>query len=177
MSRRRVLPAVLWLSCAIAAGCALKEVGSFEARGFDPRRYQSYRWAGAEQGGTGDPRLDNNRMFVTRVQRAIDGQLARRGLREAPADAADLVVQFRVRTEQRLEAAETDRSGARQPAAASVYDAGTLVIDLTDARTDALVWRGWAQGSIDGAVDDQPWLDEVVDRAVTRILDRLPRRP
>ena len=56
-----------------------------------------------------------------------------------------------------------------------VYDAGTIVVDLVDARTHRLVWRGWAEGSIDGVVDDQAWMEKRVDEAVARIMARLPR--
>ena len=34
-----------------------------------------------------------------------------------------------------------------------VYDQGTLLIDIVDARTKALIWRGWAERSLDGVVD------------------------
>jgi hypothetical protein len=37
------------------------------------------------------------------------------------------------------------------------------------------VWRGWARGSLDGAINDQAWLEERVDEAVARIMERLPR--
>ena len=60
---------------------------------------------------------------------------------------------------------------------AGSFAARGLMIDLIDARTGALASRGWALGGIDGASDDQRWFDQVVDRAVTRILDRLPKRP
>lgn len=56
----------------------------------------------------------------------------------------------------------------------AVYDAGTLFVDLVDARTGAVVWRGWAEGSLDGAIDDQVWLEARVDEAVRRIMQRLP---
>ena len=59
----------------------------------------------------------------------------------------------------------------RQPV---VYDAGTLFVDLVDTRAKTLVWRGWAEGSMDGAIDDQAAMDARVDDAVMRILRRLP---
>jgi hypothetical protein len=37
------------------------------------------------------------------------------------------------------------------------------------------VWRGWIEGSLDGVIDHQDWLDARVDDAVTRILQQLPR--
>jgi Domain of unknown function (DUF4136) len=49
-------------------------------------------------------------------------------------------------------------------------------LDLVDAPTDTLVWRGWAEGSIQGAIDDQTLMEERIDEAVARILARLPRQ-
>ena len=57
-----------------------------------------------------------------------------------------------------------------------VYDAGTLLLDFVDAHTNRLVWRGWAESSMDGVVDNQAWMEHRVDDAVTRILARFPRR-
>jgi hypothetical protein len=56
-----------------------------------------------------------------------------------------------------------------------VYEAGTLLLDFVDTRTNRVVWRGWAEGSVDGMIDDQEWLEQRVDEAVRRILARLPR--
>jgi hypothetical protein len=56
-----------------------------------------------------------------------------------------------------------------------VYEAGTIVVDLVDADTSRLVWRGWAEGSIDGAIDDQTFMEHRIDEAVARIMERLPR--
>ena len=55
-----------------------------------------------------------------------------------------------------------------------MYDAGTLVIDLVDARTNKLVWRGWSEGNVEGVVNNQRWMEERIDEAVTRIFERLP---
>ena len=49
-------------------------------------------------------------------------------------------------------------------------------IDFVDARTNTLVWRGWSEGNFDGVIDDQAWMEEQIDRAVIRILERLPGR-
>ena len=57
-----------------------------------------------------------------------------------------------------------------------VYDADTLLIDFVDTRTDKVVWRGWTEGSVDGAIDNQRLMEQKVDKAVTRILEQLPRR-
>ena len=57
-----------------------------------------------------------------------------------------------------------------------MFDAGTIVIDLIDARSRRLVWRGWAEGGIDGVVDDQASMEQRIDEAVARILEKFPSR-
>jgi hypothetical protein len=51
------------------------------------------------------------------------------------------------------------------------------VIDLADARTNRLLWRGQSSTNVDRIVDNQQWLEEYIDKAVAKIFDRLPRSP
>ena len=166
------------LSALIACGCALRDVHSFAERGFNPSRYHTFRWAPANDRATGDPRLDNNPFFHRSVQTAVDNELAKRGFEKTTSETADLVVEYYAKVTQRVE-----RGGAADLVYRSctdckpyVYDSGSLMIDLVDGRTRALLWRGWAEGDIGGLIDNQSSLEERVGQAVARILERLPRR-
>jgi hypothetical protein len=57
-----------------------------------------------------------------------------------------------------------------------IFDEGTLLIDLVDTRTNALVWRAWAESSLDGVIDNQELMNNAIDRAVASIFSRLPMR-
>ena len=57
-----------------------------------------------------------------------------------------------------------------------VFDAGTLFVDLVDPRTNKVIWSGWAEGSMEGVIDNQESMEGRIDEAVTRILERLPQR-
>jgi hypothetical protein len=159
-----------------ASACALRNVSSFADRGFEISRYRTYSWAADEPRATGDPRLDNNSLFQSCVRMNIEKELAKRGLERATSASVDLVVHYYASVTQRLEV-----NGPHQPydvcrdCTPRVYDAGTLVIDLVDAHTNVLVWRGWAEGSIDGLIDDQPLFEGAIREGVARILARLPR--
>jgi hypothetical protein len=160
------------------AGCATMRVSSYQERGADLGRYQTYAWAPTDSFSTGDPRLDNNRFFIERVQQAIVLQLAPKGLTLAAPGSADVVIRYHARLDQQLDTSDFDRDAGRcgdGECRAFVYDAGTLLIDFVDARTNRLAWRGWAEGSLDGVIDDQAWLNQKVDEAVTRIMARFPR--
>jgi hypothetical protein len=160
-------------------GCATLQVQSYLDRKADFAQYRSYAWA--ERGGfaTGDPRLDNNRFFGQRVEEAVDLQLAARGFEKASGGTADLLIHIHARVDQRLDAAAFDLDGhcIDEDCRPRVYDTGTLLVDLIDRRTNTLAWRGWAEGSLDGVIDDQRWMEAAIDKAVAQILARLPRNP
>ena len=158
--------------------CATLRVDSYLERGADFAHYRSYAWAASDAFSTGDPRLDNNRFFTERVESAVDRQLRGRGVEKTGADTADLVVHIHTRVDQRLDTNAFDQEYGRcdaEECRPRVYDAGTLLLDFIDTRTNTLAWRGWAEGSLDGVIDDQQWMEETVDKAVERILARLPR--
>jgi hypothetical protein len=159
--------------------CATLRVDSYLARGADFARYRSYAWRLSDAFSTGDPRLDNNRFFSERVESAVDRQLRGRGFEKTGADAADLVIHIHARVDQRLDTNAIDREYGRcevEECQPMVYDAGTLLLDFIDTRTNTLAWRGWAEGSLDGVIDDQQWMEKTIDEAVESILERLPRR-
>jgi hypothetical protein len=157
--------------------CASMHVQTYVPRGANVRQYHTYAWAPAGAFETGDPRLDNNTLFIERLQSAVERQLARKGWAPVQAKEADVVVHFHARVDQRLDLAEKPGSG--RPAEDSrggpqVYDAGTLLLDFVEARSNTLLWRGWAEGSVDGVIDNQAWMNERIDAAVERILAAFP---
>ena len=167
------LAGVLTLALALA-GCASTEVRSYLARGIDLREHRTYNWGRDDPRATGDPRLDNNRFFQERVQSAVEEQLAQRGFEKT--EAPDLIVRYHAGVTQVIDDRRTEHSGECSECEPEVYDQGTLVIDLVDAHTDTLLWRGWAKGSIDGVIDNQQWMEQRIDEAVARIMRELPPR-
>jgi hypothetical protein len=51
------------------------------------------------------------------------------------------------------------------------------MFDLVDAQTNQVVWRGWVEGSLDGVVNNQEWMEQKIDEVVARIFEKCPRRP
>jgi hypothetical protein len=54
------------------------------------------------------------------------------------------------------------------------YEAGTIIIDVMDARTNRLIWRGWAQSHLSDLLDNKDKMAKRIDEAVTRMLRQLP---
>jgi hypothetical protein len=153
-------------------GCASVNVGSYAARGTDVRQYRTYNWASTAGQPTGDPRLDNNKIVQEYVQTAIEHHLRIKGLKKAVSP--DLLVRYYTNVKQEVYTnGHVPGDPHCEDCHAEVYDRGTLLIDLVDARTERLVWRGWAEGSLDGVIDDQDWMEERLDEAVARILRRM----
>lgn len=160
------------------AGCAASmTVSSYVGRGVDFRQYSSYGCAASDRLSTGDLRLDNNPFFDERVHTAVENQLAARGFEKTTSNAPDFLLHYYANVIQEIDFGASDQPyGVCKDCLPSVYESGTLVIDIVDARTKTLAWRGWAEGSFEGVIDDQAWMEEKVDDAVERILARLPRR-
>jgi Domain of unknown function (DUF4136) len=168
--------AVSAVSAVAFVGCASMHVNSYYASGTDLGRYHTYAWAPDDVLSTGDPRLDNNPFFEERVQADVEKQLSARGF-EKMTSGAELLLHYHASVTQRVNANSADQKyGYCNECEPYVYDAGTLVVDLVDARTNKLVWRGWAEDSLDGAIDNQQVMEKRIDNAVTRILQRLPPR-
>lgn len=168
--------AALAISALTLTGCASMNVSSYVERGIDFTRYHTYTWA-ADPQATGDPRLDNNPFFHERVQADVEKQLATRGFEKTTSGTPELLIHYHASINQRMDVSGADRKyGYCDDCKPYVYDAGTLLLDFVDARTNKLVWRGWAERSMDGVIDNQEWMEEEIDEVVTRILERLPRR-
>ena len=165
------------LTSVAIAGCAMT-VKSFVERGTDFGRYRTFQVGPPEALVTGDPRLDNNTVFQDHLQGAIERQLVARGLVHAEG-TPDLLVHFHASVTQEVNANDADyklgyNPGSEDNPRPSVFDAGSLTIDVIDTRTNRLVWRGWADRSFDSEIDDQPRLERRIDAAVAHILQRLP---
>jgi hypothetical protein len=154
---RPVTVAGVSIAALALAGCATLRVNSYVERAADFAQYRSYAWAERGAFPTGDPRLDNNRFFSQRVEDAVDMQLSARGFEKASHATADLLIHIHARMEQRI-------------------DAGTLLVDFMDRRTNRLAWRGWAERSFDGVIENQEWMEATIDETVARILAQLPRK-
>lgn len=161
---------------ALLVTCAPITVTSFTERGVNVATYRTFGWDRIDASVPGDARLDNNTMFHEYVRQAIDRQLISRGYEPATVQP-DVLVHYHASTRQRIYTSGEQRTAEPcQDCAVEVYDEGTLLVDLSDARTGKLVWRGVAESGLAGVVNDQARMEETVERVVERIFARLPRR-
>jgi hypothetical protein len=175
-SRRLAGLAALGASVLMLGACAPLTVHSFTVRGTNFATYRTYGWADDASRATGDPRLDNNPFFQTRIQTDTDRQLTTLGF-EKVASAPDLLVHYHASVTQKLDIGAADQAYACDDCPGpSMYDAGTILLDIVDARTNKLIWRGWAETNMDGVVNNQASLEQRIDEAIAKIVATIPGR-
>jgi hypothetical protein len=168
------------LAVAIAGvtSCAATMVNAYLPSGASLQPYRTFAWAAEADGATGDPRLDNNEIFDRHVRRGVETQLRRHGFALQTPDLADLLVHYHASVSQKIDVRELNQDAIldhnNQDTPQTVFDEGTLVVDLVDARTRKLLWRGWVEGRLDGVIDDQRLMERYVDDALEMLFKRLP---
>jgi Domain of unknown function (DUF4136) len=169
--------ALMVLCVLVLNGCASMNVSSYVETGANIRQYHTYNWGPADTGATGDPRLDSNPFFDERVRAQVEKQLTSRGFEKRTSGVPDLLVHYHASVTQKIDVRTLDHDAnycQHADCKPFIYDMGTLFVDLVDPRDHKLVWRGWAEGSVDGVIDSQDWMNTRIDEAVRRIMKRLP---
>ena len=172
----------LTLATIAVTGCATMTVSSHIQNGIDFGRYRTYDWGPADALPTGDPRLDKDPFFQDHMQGAVERQMAARGFARAEDGHPDLLIHYHANVSRRIDINRLDRErGYCYDDACGVRtvekEAGTLVLDVIDARTNRLVWRGWAQHGVEDMLRDRDRMEQRINDAVTRMLEQLPTGP
>lgn len=175
-----LLASVTAIAAFVFTGCATMSVSSYVERGADFSAYRTWDWGPADALPTGDPRLDNNPFFQDHLQGEIERHLAGKGYVRVASGTPDLLIHYHANIAQRIDVNRVDREYGYCYAddcqySVSEYDAGTLVIDIVDTRTNQVVWRGWAQDTMEGVIDNQDRMQKQIAEAVMRMMERLPR--
>ena len=180
--RRLTQLAAVAISALAVTGCATTmSVSAHVQRGVDFARYRTYDWGPADRLPTGDPRLDKNPFFQDHVEGAIEKQLAARGFERSSSGTPDLLIHYHASIDQRISVNTVDRAHGYCYSddcwgGVIYYEAGTLVLDIVDTRTNRVIWRGWAQDSVEDVLNNEDRMERKINEAVTRMLARLPPR-
>lgn len=168
-----VVPLVVGM--VASASCAARSaVHSYAQRGVDMGRFQRFAWGPTQAQATGDPRLDSNDIMEQRIRASVEKQLATKGLIKSEPANADLLVHAYTRVKQRIDL--PDRQPTPCPECKPfIFDEGTFVVDVVDAHNGQVLWRGWSEGSVDGVVGDQRWLEQRIESDVSRMFQRWAR--
>ncbi len=172
------LAAIAALVLAAACGGVPLTAGADFEPGYDFAEYVSYTWDQPDDRPTGDPRLENNPFFLHRLHSAIHWELATRGVQyDAPGPA--LTVHHHVTVRDRVDVYEVDRTtGYRTDFGEGTqvisYEEATFLVDIADARTNVILWRGWAQMEIGKALRDPAEMRDMIDDAISKMFEDFP---
>ena len=121
----------------------------------DFTKYKTYKWVSIKNAEQVDE------LTAKQLVSAIDGQLATKGLTKIDSDDADLYIAFQtaVRAEQQINAYSSGwgygpgwRYGGGSTmvsATTTTIPVGLFALDMYDAKTHSLVWRGMASKTLD----------------------------
>jgi hypothetical protein len=179
---RKLRGATIVVAGLVLAGCATLRVSSHTDRGLVWSKYTTFDWGPADALPVGDPRLDKDPFFQDRVEGAIEKAMAAHGFtRSAVSVPPDVLIHYHASVIERLDVDQIDRGNGYCSTAdcqprVSRYEAGTLLVDIVDASSHVLIWRGWAQGSLDGVLGNRERLRRRIDESVEQMFQTLPPR-
>jgi len=167
----------LWLAACGQPGMQVRADRNPSA---DFGRYATYAWRTAPAQGAEWPARDDRTAFDWQVRKLVDQQLATRGYGMAATGRADLIVDYRVSTREKVmndsfgEYARYRSEGGTEGLGETWvggYQEGTLLVEATDARTRTLVWYGSAT-----AVVNPKLRAERLPVAISKIFETFPAR-
>ena len=180
MKRLLLSVTAIVLTSLIASACAATmAVSSHVDRSLNFAQYRTFDWGPADALPTGDPRLDGDPFFKDHAQGAVERGLSGRGLELVSSGTPDLLIHYHAHISDRIDVNRADRAygycgTADCPPETVQYEAGTLVLDFIDARTNKLIWRGWAQNSVEDVLRNRDRMASTIDKAVDNMLRQLP---
>ena len=171
--RTRARAVLVGVTVALCCACSTPRVRSEHAADADFSKLQRYGWLEGRQQGTGALRMGPE-AFDEMVRDVVDRQLAARGF-EKVDDGADFLVRYHaaVDAELRMQSVRRDRGGSNI-AVPTQYKKGTLLLDVVEPGSEAVIWRGSASAEIDRMPREQR--RERLYDVVGRMLDQLPKR-
>lgn len=181
--------AALWM---IAACAPSPKIGYDFDRSADFSAYHTYAWLSGEQEKSGDRRADSS-VVDMRIRIAVGTQLRLKGFQALPEGKPDFYVAYHIGLKDSApsistqyysdgmaghafaHSADTRQAGKSAPASteAPSFLTGSLLIDIIDAASQKLVWRGTAAGEVDPGLTSQQ-RDERTKAIVQNILSHFP---
>ncbi len=180
MNRMPAWGVIPFLLVAAAACDESMSAGANYDRDVDFTAYDTFAWEGADLLPVGDPRLDGDPFFVERIHTAVNAELVARGLEMVETEPS-LLVHYHASVRDRIDVYEVDRGAGYDVSeygpgtAVRQYDEGTLLVDIVDAETLRVIWRGWAQADVTRLIDQPEALGRLVDEAARAMFQQFPR--
>jgi hypothetical protein len=174
--------AVVTLSLAAFAACSTVRVTTDYDPEVDFATVDTYAWLDQRSGVEGD-RADVTSLLDQRIRHAIDDVLQGKGLALVPRDEARVLVSYHLGVETKLDVNTIHTgygygrgwygAGGSTHTTVREYEEGTLLIDLVDALSRQLVWRGSGEARVRRSTSPEQ-REERIRKAVAEILADFP---
>ena len=172
----------LSLLCVVllAVGCSSISVSTDFDNQVDFTKLTTYSWMAAPEEPASDIQreLATNSLIEGRVKRAVDEQLAAKGIRKTTQDP-DMLVAFHTGVQDKVNVQSWGYGygwgwGAGVGNVSTVhYQEGSLILDFIHPETKKLVWRGVAKKVVPERTTPEK-SEKAIREAVQRILEKYP---
>jgi hypothetical protein len=165
----------------VAAGCSSISVNYDYDPGADFTTYKTFAWITQPTNISGNAQQAQAQSSLVgkRIMHSVTGVLAEKGLTEDDNDP-QLLLAYHTGVQDKVQV--TDWGYGYGPydgwyggGGVDVYNyqEGTLILDLVDAQSKQLVWRGTAQGVLESNPDPET-MQRKIDNVVGRMLQNYP---
>ncbi len=186
MQTYRWLLMLILLSVSIFFGCSTVQVG----QDYDPAKtfshLRTYDWQSKIQEKTGDPRVDNP-LIDTRIRKAVDRSLMGKNYPKVSNGTPDFYVAYQFVIHRKIESDSLQSGvgfgfgsygnfggiGIGTGGDISEYDEGMLIIDIIDAKSGGLLWRGTGTRRVSLQSDPEKTTQNV-NETVDKIMAQFP---
>jgi len=137
--------------------------------------YTSYRWI-THKPKVKPPRMIDHTLLEKRIKKAVDAELSAKGYDRSMDEQPDFLVAFHIGAQNKVDVTHYGyRYGPHgrwwgRRAEVHRYKEGTLILDIIDAETKQLVWRGSARDAVHRPQD----MDDKLIEAVEKVLVQFP---
>lgn len=157
-------------TAATLAGCGVPiQSGAHFAGGWEPAR-TTFAWDDAADHTQGDARLEDNAFFHRQLHEAVEWELNLRGIRYSESAPALLIHHHLSLADHQVEREFFDEAGVRT-VETELFEGGSLVLHIVDARTHEDVWVAWAQANVEPAFASPAAMRTWVYRLVGEMFD------
>ena len=172
-------PLRVLLVTTLVAACASAKVGYDYDPGANFSAYRTYEWIADKQEATGDKRIDNS-LVDTRIRAAVAAQLRSKGYTTPVNGRPDFYVAYHAGVKDMMKGSSTqhyigDLAHGTHTTISDVqpYKEGALLVDIVDATSKQLVWRGYAQAEVDPVLTPKE-RDERISHIVGEMFSHFP---
>ncbi len=177
----RVLAAVA--ACVLFLGCSQYEIKSDYDVDANFPAFRTYAWmmpeATTEGATSANTAMQQNTLLDKRIRGAVDGAMASKGF-TVNTETPDVLVVYHTGMQNKVDVTDWGYSyagsywgWAGRDIDVYNYTEGTLIVDLVNAQSKQLAWRGSATGVVDPGRSPEE-VQERINDVVTKIFDNYP---